>query len=78
MGISERRFETTRTVGVDRRVDLPPDDVLLQGELRTTQAAGPTGGVMLPVSLGGGWSVAPEVRFSMALPGTWQYAVLEQ
>jgi hypothetical protein len=66
MGISERRFETTRTVGVDRPVNLPPDDVLLQGETRKTQAAGPTGGVLVPISLGGGWSVAPEVRFSMA------------
>jgi hypothetical protein len=66
MGISERRFETTRTVGIDRRVNLPPDDVLLQGETRKTQAAGPTGGFLVPISLGGGWSVAPEVRFSMA------------
>lgn len=66
MGISERRFETTRTVGVDRPVNLPPDDVLLQGETRKTQAAGPTGGFLLPISLGGGWTVAPEVRFSMA------------
>ena len=66
MGISERRFKTTRTVGVDRPVNLRPDDVLLQGETRTTQAAGPMGGFLIPVSLGGGWSVGPEVRFSMA------------
>ena len=64
MGLSERRFSTTRTIGVDRPVNLPPDDPLLQNETGTTQAAGPTGGVMLPVSLGGGWSVAPELRVS--------------
>jgi hypothetical protein len=66
MGLSERRFSTERTVGIDRPVNLPPDDVLLQGEEGTTSAAGPTAGFLLPISLGGGWSVAPEVRFSMA------------
>ena len=66
MGLSERRFKTTRTVGVDRPIDIRPDDVLLQGETRTTQAAGPTAGFLVPISLGNGWSVAPEVRFSMA------------
>jgi hypothetical protein len=66
MGLSERRFRTERTVGVDRDVRLPPDDPLLQNETATTQAAGPTGGFMLPVSLGGGWSVAPELRVAVA------------
>ena len=65
MGLSERRFSTTRTIGVDRPVNLPPDDPLLQNETRTTQVAGPTGGFMLPVSLGGGWSVAPELRVAL-------------
>ena len=64
MGLSERRFRTERTVGVDRVVRLPPDDPLLQNETGTTMAAGPIGGFMLPVSLGGGWSVAPELRVS--------------
>jgi hypothetical protein len=66
MGLSERRFRTERTVGVDRDVRLPPDDPLLQNETGTTQAAGPTGGFMFPVSLGGGWSVAPELRVGIA------------
>jgi hypothetical protein len=66
MGLSERRFRTERTVGVDRDVRLPPDDPLLQNETGTTQAAGPTAGFMLPVSLGGGWSVAPELRVAVA------------
>jgi hypothetical protein len=66
MGLSERRFRTERTVGVDRPVDLPPDDPLLQNETGTTRAGGPTGGFMLPVSLGGGWSVAPELRVAVA------------
>jgi hypothetical protein len=66
MGLSERRFKTERTVGIDRVVGLPPDDPLLQNETGTTQAAGPTGGFMLPVSLGGGWSVAPELRVGIA------------
>jgi hypothetical protein len=66
MGLSERRFKTTRTVGIDQPVNLPPDDVLLQDQTDTTQAAGPTAGFLVPISLGGGWTVAPEVRFSMA------------
>jgi hypothetical protein len=66
MGLSGRTFRTDRTVGVDRPVGLPPDDPLLQNETGTTLAAGPTGGFMLPVSLGGGWSVAPELRVGIA------------
>jgi hypothetical protein len=62
MGLSERRFRTTRTIGIDRPVNLPPDDPLLQNQTGTTQVAGPTGGVMLPIALGGGWSIAPELR----------------
>jgi hypothetical protein len=62
MGLSERRFQTTRTIGIDRPVNLPPDDPLLQNRTGTTQVAGPTGGLLLPIALGGGWSVAPELR----------------
>ena len=61
MGLSERRFRTTRTIGIDRPVNLPPDDPLLQNDTSTTQVAGPTGGLLLPITLGGGWSVAPEL-----------------
>jgi hypothetical protein len=63
MGLTERRFRTTRTIGIDRPVNLPPDDPLLQNQEGTTQAAGPTGGILVPIALGGRWSVAPEVRF---------------
>ena len=62
MGLSERRFRTKRTIGIDRPVNLPPDDPLLQDDTDTTQAGGPTGGFLLPIALGRGWSVAPEVR----------------
>jgi hypothetical protein len=62
MGLSERRFRTTRTIGIDRPVNLPSDDPLLQNRTGNTQAAGPTGGLLLPIALGGGWSVAPELR----------------
>ena len=65
MGLSERRFQTQRTIGIDRPVNLPPDDPLLQDETGTTQAGGPTGGFLLPIALGGGWSVAPELRVGM-------------
>jgi hypothetical protein len=65
MGLSERRFRTTRTIGMDRPVNLPPDDPLLQNETGTTQAAGPAGGLLLPIALGGGWSIAPELRVGM-------------
>jgi len=30
MGLSERRFRTRRTIGINRPVNLPPDDPLLQ------------------------------------------------
>lgn len=62
MGLSERRFRTKRTIGIDRPVNLPADDPLLQDETGTTQAGGPTGGFLLPITLGRGWSVAPELR----------------
>jgi hypothetical protein len=62
MGLSERRFRTTRTIGIDRPVNLPPDDPLLQNQTRTTQAAGPTGGVLFPITVAERWSVAPELR----------------
>jgi hypothetical protein len=65
MGISERRFRTKRTIGINRPVNLPPDDPLLQDETGTTQAGGPTGGFLLPVALGRGWSVAPELRVGL-------------
>lgn len=73
MGLAERRFETTRTIGINRPVNLPADDPLLQDETATTQAAGPTGGVLLPITLGRGWSVAPEVRvgFSFSSEGIY-------
>ena len=62
MGLSQRRFRTTRTIGIDRPVNLPPDDPLLQDETGTTMAAGPTGGFLLPIVLGRRWSIAPEMR----------------
>jgi hypothetical protein len=62
MGLTERRFRTTRTIGIDRPVNLPPDDPLLQNQTGTTQAAGPSGGLLVPIALGGRWSVGPEVR----------------
>jgi hypothetical protein len=65
MGLSERRFRTTRTIGIDRPVNLPPDDPLLQDDAGTTQVAGPTGGLLLPITLGRGWSVAPELRVGL-------------
>jgi len=65
MGLAERRFRTSRTIGIDRPVNLPPDDPLLQNDTSTTQVAGPTGGLLLPIILGGGWSVAPELRVGL-------------
>ena len=65
MGLAERRFRTTRKIGIDRPVNLPPDDPLLHSDTSPTQVAGPTGGLLLPITLGGGWSVAPELRVGL-------------
>ena len=73
MGISERRFETERTVGIDRPVNLPPDDPLLRGDTRMERAVGLTGGILLPISLGGRWSVAPELRMGPTFIGDGAY-----
>ena len=73
-GFSSRRFQTVRTVGVAPGVVLPPDDVLLQTQTTTTEAAGLTGGLFLPVALGSGFSIAPEVRatFGFTSDGVYQ------
>jgi hypothetical protein len=47
-------------------VNLPANDPLLQGEAGTTSAGGPAGGIFLPIALGRGWSVAPELRVGVA------------
>ena len=73
MGISERRFETERTVGIDEPVNLPADDPLLRGDTRKERAVGLTGGVLLPISLGGCWSVAPELRVGPTFMGEGIY-----
>lgn len=65
-GFSRRFFRSERRIGVDRPVSLPPDDPLLQDQKGTTQAAGPTVGVLVPISLGGKWSIAPELRLAIA------------
>ena len=72
MGLSERRFRrhesmTISLVGPD--VPLPADHPLLQprDETRILRARGLTGGFMVPVTVGAGWIVAPEVRMTQGL-----------
>lgn len=65
MGIAERRYRTDQTIGSNRPPNLPPNDPLLQNRTGKTSAAGPMGGVMVPIGLGGQWSIAPEVRVGM-------------
>ena len=65
MGISSRSFRT--------------DTVLITGEstgnpIRTSSVhedagGGPTGGLLVPIALGDGWSLAPELRMGLALTG---------
>ena len=65
MGLATRRFRTTRTIGIDGPVNAPPDDPLLRNDSDITGFAGPTGGLLLPIRLGRGWSVAPELRVGL-------------
>jgi hypothetical protein len=74
MGFSERRFETHETMTISRvgpDVPLAPNHPLLQPteETRTLRARGLTGGFMVPITLGAGLTVAPEIRLTR---GLWQ------
>jgi hypothetical protein len=69
MGLSIRRFERHRTttitlVGPD--VTLSPEHPLRQGRNETSviTSRGLSGGLFVPITLGRGWAVAPEVRLS--------------
>ena len=72
VGVSERRFETTHTTtitGVGPDVTYPPEHPNLQDreEIINRSAGGITGGLMVPIRLAGGLSVAPEVRVTLGL-----------
>ena len=74
MGFSERRFRTHETMTISRvgpDVPLPPEHPLLQPQDETIllRARGLTAGFMVPITLGSGWTVAPEIRLSR---GLWQ------
>lgn len=74
MGFSERRFRTDETMTISRigpDVPLPPEHPVLQPRDETTllRARGLTAGFMVPITLGSGWTVAPEIRLSR---GLWQ------
>jgi hypothetical protein len=72
MGASERRFRTHHLMTITRvgpDVTLPLDHPLRQGrdETTTLKARGLTGGVFVPIALGGRWTLAPEVRLTRGL-----------
>ena len=72
MGVSERRFQTREITTVSRvgpDVNLPPTHPALQDrdETSTLLARGLTGGFMVPIIVGKGWTVAPEIRFTRGL-----------
>lgn len=72
MGISRRRFETRhviRITGVGPDVTYPPDHPLLQGldETIDTVGGGAAGGFMIPIRVGSGLTVAPELRVTLGL-----------
>ena len=71
-GVSERRFETTHTTtitGVGPDVTWPPTHPNLQDreETLTRRGGGITGGMMVPIRLTGGVTVAPEFRVTLGL-----------
>jgi hypothetical protein len=77
-GVSERQFESTHTTtitGVGPDATYPPGHPSLQDrqESRTRRAGGITGGLMVPIRLAGGISVAPEVRVTLGLIGDDSY-----
>ena len=67
IGISTRSFSTHR-LSITRD---PPDDPypVAPGVAYEDGGAGWSGGVLFPVALGGGWSLAPEVRGTLGLTG---------
>jgi hypothetical protein len=74
MGFTERRFRTDETMTISRvgpDVPLPPEHPVFQprDETRLLRARGLTGGFMVPVTLGAGFTVAPEIRLTR---GLWQ------
>jgi hypothetical protein len=71
-GVSERRFEsrhTTTITAVGPDVTWPADHPNLQNrdETRTLRGGGITGGLMVPVKLVQGLTVAPEIRVTLGL-----------
>ena len=74
MGFTERRFRTDETMTISRvgpDVPLPPEHPLLQPTDKTIllRARGLTAGFMVPITLGAGLTVAPEIRLTR---GLWQ------
>jgi hypothetical protein len=72
MGASERRFRTHHVMTISRigpDVTLPPEHPLRQARDETSilKARGLTGGVMIPITVTGRWTVAPEVRLTRGL-----------
>jgi hypothetical protein len=72
MGFAMRHFEQQRTTTVTRvgpDVTLPPEHPLLQGRSETSQitSRGLSGGLLIPISFGARWTVAPEVRLTNGL-----------
>ena len=72
MGLSMRRFERQRTTTISRvgpDVTLPAEHPLRQGRNETSEitSRGLTGGLFIPITLGRGWTVAPEVRLTRGL-----------
>lgn len=74
MGFTERRFRTDESMTISRvgpDVPLPPGHPVFQPRDETIllRARGLTGGFMVPITLGAGWTVAPEIRLTR---GLWQ------
>ena len=77
MGFTERRFRTHETMTISRvgpDVPLPPEHPVFQPRDETIlrRARGLTGGFMVPITLGAGFTVAPEIRLTR---GLWQWHI---
>jgi hypothetical protein len=72
MGMSTRAFRTDR-LSITKTIPDDPYPVSL-GTAHEDAGAGWAGGILVPIAIGGRWSLAPEIRVTLGLTGESFYA----